>query len=265
MIRNTPDELYLPDATVVALVGAGGKTSLMAAMAAHAVRRGETVIRTTTTKLASDTRIFGPDNPVFWDEHGSSLPKIQARLARDRSLTLIRDRESSTGKLLGFAPESIELLASSGLADRVFVEADGARGKAIKAPADHEPVIPHSTDLIIGIVGADALGVSMDNEHIFRPERLAALCDALPIEAVDADVLARLVAHPQGLFKNTPASPCRRLLFVNKMDTAGEAAWDLLRHARQLVKAAQPDGPTSATLWIAGSVHEGWVRSVDGN
>ncbi|WP_045219774.1 selenium cofactor biosynthesis protein YqeC [Desulfonatronum thioautotrophicum] len=264
MILNTPDELYLPDATVVALVGAGGKTSLMTAMAAHALRRGETVIRTTTTKLAATTT-----EPVFWDGRNLSLPRLQAHLRhgnlQNRSMTLVRDRDTATGKLLGLAPEAVDLLAGSGLADRIFVEADGARGKVIKAPANHEPVIPHSTNLVIGIVGADALGVPMVNEHVFRPERLAALCDALPIAAVDACVLARLVGHPQGLFKNAPASPCRRLVFVNKMEKAGEAAWDLLRHARKLVKAAQPNGQRCATPWFAGSVHEGWVRSVDGN
>ena len=257
MIPNVPAEFYLPDATVVALVGAGGKTSLMVAMAAHAVAAGETVVLTTTTKLAANMA-----DPVFWDGRKSSLSRLQSRIFRSRSLTLARDRDPSTGKLLGLAPEAVDLLAASGLADRIFVEADGARGKSIKAPADHEPVIPRSTDLVIGIVGADALGVSLDNEHVFRPERLAVLCDMPPTDPVDARVLAHLVAHPLGLFKNVQLR-CRRIFFANKMDRVGEAAWDMLRHARRLVKAAHPDGPISATEWFAGSVTEGWLRFLD--
>lgn len=260
MTPATPAELYLPDAKVVALVGGGGKTSLMAAMAAHALAAGETVIRTTTTKLAADTAA-----PFFWDGRKSSLPFTQSHLFRSRSMTLALDRDPINGKLLGLAPEAVDLLAASSLADRIFVEADGARGKSIKAPADHEPVIPHSTDLVIGIVGADALGVSLDNEHVFRPERLAALSDVRPSGAVDVHILARLVAHPQGLFKNVPPSPCRRILFVNKMDRIGEAGWEMLRHARRLSKAACPDEPTSATLWLAGSIKDEWLRPVDGD
>jgi probable selenium-dependent hydroxylase accessory protein YqeC len=230
----------------------------MVAMAAHAVAAGETVVLTTTTKLAANMA-----GPVFWDGRKSSLPRLQSRIFRSRSLTLARDRDPSTGKLLGLAPEAVDILAASSLANRIFVEADGARGKSIKAPADHEPVIPRSTDMVIGVVGAEALGAPMDEMDVFRPERLATLCDALPFGAVDAYVLARLAAHPQGLFKNAPASPCRRLLFVNKIDRAGKAAWDMLRHARRLFKAAHPDGPISATEWFAGSVTEGWLRFLD--
>ncbi|WP_051822307.1 selenium cofactor biosynthesis protein YqeC [Desulfonatronum thiodismutans] len=258
MIPTAPDELYLPDATVVALVGAGGKTSLMQSMAAHAVASGQTVIRTTTTKLAGDT-----DNPFFWDGRKTSLPLIQTRLSRNRSLTLVRDRDPTTGKLIGLAPEAVDLLAASSLADRIFVEADGARGKSIKAPAGHEPVIPRSTNKVIGVVGAEALGAPMDETHAFRPERLAAISDAHPAGSVDAHALARLVTHPQGLFKSTPPSPCRRILFVNKMDRVGEAAWNMLAQARRLVGAAHQDGSGFAMQWFAGSVNEGWLRPVD--
>ncbi|PTN38015.1 selenium cofactor biosynthesis protein YqeC [Desulfonatronum sp. SC1] len=258
MILNAPDELYLPDATVVALVGAGGKTSLMQSMAAHAVASGQTVIRTTTTKLAGDT-----DNPFFWDGRKTSLPLIQTRLSHDRSLTLVRDRDSTTGKLLGLAPEAVDLLAASSLADRIFVEADGARGKSIKAPADHEPVIPRSTNMVIGIIGANALDASLDETLVFRPELLAAICRARSAEPVDARILACLAAHPQGLFKSVPPPPCRRILFVNKMDMAGEAAWEMLAQARRLVRAEHPDESGFAMQWFAGSVNEGWLRSVD--
>ena len=260
MIINTPAELYLPDARIVALVGAGGKTSLMIAMAAHAVAAGETVVLTTTTKLAANTAY-----PVFWDGQESSLPCLQSRLFRSRSLILARDRAPTTGKLLGLTPEAVDLLAASGLTDRVFVEADGARGKSLKAPADHEPVIPRSTDLVIGIMGAEAFGAPMNETHVFRPERLSALSDVRPSGALDAYILARLVAHPQGLFKNAPPSPCRRVLYVNKMDRVGESGWEMLRHARRLSEAAHPDGPTSATLWFAGSIKEVWLLPVDGD
>ncbi|SMP68626.1 probable selenium-dependent hydroxylase accessory protein YqeC [Desulfonatronum zhilinae] len=259
MIPNVPAEFYLPDATVVALVGAGGKTSLMVAMAAHAVAAGETVVLTTTTKLAANMA-----GPVFWDGRKSSLSRLQSRIFRSRSLTLARDRAPSTGKLLGLAPEAVDLLAASGLADRIFVEADGARGKSIKAPADHEPVIPHFTDLVIGIVGADALAASLDDAHVFRPERLAEICRGKLGQHIDEHILACLTAHPKGLFKNAPPQ-CHRIIFANKMELVGEIGLEMLAQARGIVVTSHPDESSPMAQWYAGSVNEGWLRSVDGD
>lgn len=264
MIPAAPAELYLPDAKIVALVGGGGKTTLMAAMADHAVAAGEIVIRTTTTKLAADTTIFDTEDPVFWDGRKASLPSIQTRLSRKRSLTLVRGQDITSGKLLGFAPETVDLLAVSNLADRIFVEADGARGKSIKAPAEFEPVIPRLTDLVIGILGADALGMPMDEKHVFRPERLAEISKGKPGQILDERIFACLAAHPEGLYKNAPP-PCRRILYVNKMDRVGQAGWDMLRQAQRLSTATPPEGPTSTTQWFAGSVREGWLRCVGGD
>lgn len=259
MIPSAPAELYLPDATLVALVGAGGKTSLMAAMAAHAVAAGETVILTTTTKLAANMA-----GPVFWDGQESSLPRLQSRLFRSRSLILARDRDPTTGKLLGLAPEAVDLLAASGLADRIFVEADGARGKSLKAPADHEPVIPRSTDLVIGIVGADALGASLDEAHVFRHEGLAEICRGKLGQHIDEHILACLTAHPEGLFKNAPPQ-CHRIIFANKIDIIGEIGLTMLAQARGIVGTTHSDYSSPMAQWYAGSVNEGWLRSVDGD
>ena len=40
----------------------------------------------------------------------------------------------------------------------LLVEADGAKRKPLKVPAEHEPVIPEDTDMVIGIAGASAIG-----------------------------------------------------------------------------------------------------------
>jgi len=43
-------------------------------------------------------------------------------------------------------------------AQAVVIEADGARGLPCKAPAGHEPVILPQTDVVIAVMGLDALG-----------------------------------------------------------------------------------------------------------
>ncbi|GAB6059067.1 selenium cofactor biosynthesis protein YqeC [Desulfonatronum parangueonense] len=266
MIPASPAELYLPDARRVALVGAGGKTSLMAAMAAHAVAAGQSVISTTTTKILSpalDPNGILPTDVVFWDGTGTSLPDIRELLFRKKHLTLVRDRDPATGKLLGLAPETVDLLAASGLADRIFVEADGARGRSLKAPADHEPVIPAKSDLVIGIIGADAIGAPVDEEHVFRSERLAILCESEQARPVDAHILACLATHPLGLFKNAPSKrgTSHRILFVNKMDLADAHIWEVLRQAKAETES-RPGQMPPEHHWLAGSIKRKWILPI---
>ncbi|SDB09452.1 probable selenium-dependent hydroxylase accessory protein YqeC [Desulfonatronum thiosulfatophilum] len=267
MIPAAPAELYLPDSRLVALIGAGGKTSLMAAMAAHAVAAGESVISTTTTKIhppAPDPRGVLPGDIVFWDGTGTTLPDILELLSRKKHLTLVRDQDPGTGKLLGLAPEAVDLLAASGMADRIFVEADGARGRALKAPAEHEPVIPAKSDLVIGIIGADAIGAPVDEEHVFRSERLAVLCGSRQAQMVNARILACLAVHRLGLFKNAPSQliQTRRIIFVNKMDLVNAKARQILLQARKQAKSQSKDVIPSQ-LWLAGSIKEKWILPVD--
>lgn len=57
----------------------------------------------------------------------------------------------------GIHPSWIPALAQSW--DFVLVEADGSRRLPVKAPAVYEPVIPPGTDLVVGVIGLDALAV----------------------------------------------------------------------------------------------------------
>ena len=102
--------------------------------------------------------------------------------------------------------------------DKYFlVEADGAAGRSVKAPASHEPVIPLSTTDLIGVIGIDALGLPLQEENVFRSEIFSRLTGLNLGEKVDIEALAFLICHPQGLFKEAPPG-CRRHLFINKAE-----------------------------------------------
>ncbi|MFA9421857.1 MAG: hypothetical protein ACERLB_17060, partial [Gammaproteobacteria bacterium] len=53
--------------------------------------------------------------------------------------------------------------------DWVVVEADGSRMLPVKAPAEHEPVVPEETSLFVSVVGIDALDDSIERVA-HRPE-----------------------------------------------------------------------------------------------
>ena len=47
----------------------------------------------------------------------------------------------------------------------VLVEADAPRGRSLKVPAPHEPVIPASTTLVVVVCALDALGQPLDEDR----------------------------------------------------------------------------------------------------
>ena len=53
--------------------------------------------------------------------------------------------------------------------DILLVEADDAAGKSFKAPYAHEPLVPLETSLVISVASLRALGLPLDNEHIYNP------------------------------------------------------------------------------------------------
>src|SRR5262249_54985655 len=92
--------------------------------------------------------------------------------------------------------------------------------RPFKAPAEHEPVIPTCTTLVVPVVGIDAVGLLLIEKYIHRPERVAALW---PGDRVTPEMVARVLVHPNGLRKNVPRG-ARTMALVNKVETAEQMA-----------------------------------------
>ena len=133
-----------------------------------------------------------------------------------------------------------------------LVEADGAARKPLKAPAAHEPVLPEPLDCCVAVVGLDSVGQPLDDGHVHRSALVCAAAGQEPGSPVTPATLARLVEHPEGLFRNCPAG-CRRLVFANKGD--GPGALDAASEAAALSRSV---------AWFAGKRGSGLVRPADG-
>ena len=207
--------LGLAGRELVSLVGAGGKTSLMFQLAQELSLAGQRVITTTTT------HIWQPDEEEVLIEAGPErlLQRLGSGLVPGERICLAADQKEEDGrlKLVGLSPEAVGRLWDEGAAEYILVEADGARGLPLKAPRDHEPVIPDQATVVVGLVGLSALGRPLDEEHVFAARRLAGLTGARPGQRVDPQVAAQLIGHPAGLFKGTP-SQASRVLFLNQSD-----------------------------------------------
>jgi molybdenum cofactor cytidylyltransferase len=106
--------------------------------------------------------------------------------------------------------------------------------RAFKAPAAHEPVIPAETTLVVAVVGADIFGKPLDDDHVHRRGLVSALSGAALGTPITAEIVARVLAHPEGGRKGLPAG-ARLSVLINKVDSptdrvpARETAERLLR------------------------------------
>ncbi|UCG55395.1 MAG: putative selenium-dependent hydroxylase accessory protein YqeC [Dehalococcoidia bacterium] len=205
---------------VISLVGAGGKTTLMSAIADELFNKNARIISTTTTKIyewqaCGYTLIIEKDR----DKILSDLPRI---LAEHRHISLASKKLPAERKLKGISPETIVSIAESKQADYIIIEADGAAMKLIKAPNPTEPVIPQNTTLVLAVVGIDALGATLNRENVFRPEIVSRLTDLPMGGVVTVDTIATLVTHREGITKGSPPD-ARIIPVINKMDLITEA------------------------------------------
>jgi probable selenium-dependent hydroxylase accessory protein YqeC len=230
------DAFQLNTAEVISLVGGGGKTTLMFALAAELVSNGKSVVTTTTTKILEPDKAQSPMLLLDTDEV-ELMRAFTSNIGKLKHVTLGSDK-LATGRLKGISPQMVEKLARSKKVDSIIIEADGAAGKPLKAPNATEPVIPANTTLVIPVVGADAIGGRLSPENVFRPEIVSQLLNIPAEEIVSAKFIAALLTHPEGIIKGTPKE-ARVVLFINKTDLDGgaEKANGL---AEEILKARHP-------------------------
>jgi probable selenium-dependent hydroxylase accessory protein YqeC len=213
------DGLRLLNGGVVAIVGAGGKTSLMFRLARELSAGGDSVLTTTTTKIRMPGRDQSKEVVI-----SPRADEIISRAGRFPTggchVTAAAESLTSQNKLKGYDPEFIDDLRERRCFKWILVEADGAAGRSLKAPAPHEPVIPASAEWVIGLVGSDAAGKTLDEHTVFRSEIFAKLTGLAVGRMVSAAAIAASLIHPEGIFKGSPGA-AGRYLFLNKAEGAG--------------------------------------------
>lgn len=208
------EALGIAGGDVVALVGGGGKTTTMFRMAREIVDDGGCALTTTTTRIFAAQIAQAPAHIIATD---ATRDTIVDALARHRHVLVIGNMDDGDGRAAGVSPELFAQLRAWCPGACVLNEADGSRMRPFKAPADHEPVIPAETTLVVPVVGADILGGPLDGEHVHRPELVSKL-GGVPLGAtITPAIVARVLAHREGGLKNVPER-ARIVVLINKVD-----------------------------------------------
>ncbi len=210
-------QLDLGERELVAIVGAGGKSTVLFTLGRELAADSRKVILTTTTKMAQDQ----VTEPACWSVDPGDA---------DRALTpgepLFVATGKVPGKVTGPTAEEVDRLYAETAADFVIVEADGARSMSIKAPADHEPVIPIRSTLVVIVVGIDAIGRPL-REVAHRPERIEAITGQSADAVVTVADVAAILLHPEGGLRGIPDTARVAIAIAKVTPVTRRAAADL--------------------------------------
>jgi probable selenium-dependent hydroxylase accessory protein YqeC len=221
------DAFGIADCEVISLVGGGGKTTLMFALARELAVAGRPVVTTTTTRIAAGEPATYGSPCLLVEKDGEQLPGLIAeKLKIHHQVTVVAENLSGQGKLRGLSADAVDRLAAAE-PGCIIVEADGAAGRPVKAPKSGEPVFPQCTTLVIPVVGIDALGAVLDGEKVFRPEIVARLTGLAPGKTLTVEAIALLVTHAQGLTKGCPAG-AKIIPFINKVESDDDRRWGII-------------------------------------
>lgn len=208
------DTLPLKPGARLAFVGAGGKS---AALFTLARQHGGPLWLAASTHLAVEQARQAGRHIVL--APGAPLPGLDPF----DGITLFTGPAGEDGRTAGLGAEQLaELHARAGDLP-LLIEADGARRRPLKAPAAHEPPIPVFVDTVVVVAGWSGVGRPLAEETVHRPGVFAALSALALGEAVTPQVLASVLAHPQGGRKNVPEG-ARLAALLNQCDDPAQAA-----------------------------------------
>lgn len=188
---------------VVSFVGGGGKTTNIRNLCIALKSRGKKVLSTTSTA------IIYPTDGIYDKIFVGSIPKDYEPL--DGTITVYGDFVKGE-KLRTRDTILLDEIIGRNLFDYVFIEADGAQERPIKAPDIHEPVISKHTSITVGVIGMDSIGKRID-EIACRPNIFAQLIDKKIGDTIEYGDIIKLASHKEGIFKGSRG---KKVILLNK-------------------------------------------------
>ena len=166
----------------IGFVGAGGKSSLLYALAQFYAPFYRTLVMTST-------QIHCPE----WGQYATTEAKVKALWEQGRYAVIGAYLENEKIGPLAIQDRTV----FSQQAEIILVEADGAKGKWCKVPSTKEPVIWESMDIIVAVIGMQAIGSKL-KERCFRLPELTSFLKVTASHRLTVEEVARIITHPSG-------------------------------------------------------------------
>ena len=208
---------------ITAIIGSGGKSTLLKTLGLELMRAGGRVLLCTTTHMfpiagvpwnGSSRRL----DAAPWKPGAAHVPgctcEACAGLVRG-SICQAGVLDPETGKLSAPAEPLNELAQRF---DYVLAEADGSKRLPLKAHAAWEPVIPAATANVVWVVGASGLGKPI-NEAVHHPELFCERCGCEPTDAATPERVAMALGAELRMLNLSNAR-----IMLNQVDTLSDPA-----------------------------------------
>jgi probable selenium-dependent hydroxylase accessory protein YqeC len=241
-------ELFSPqhsfqDGACVALLGGGGKSTLQLQLGRMFAEHWKKVLLTSRTRAAAsryEQVVYLEDRP------GNGI----ANLYQDHIPLCVMNRFLNERKLEGVSEEQLQEMVLT--ADVCVCENDGARNLPIKAHNTMDPIVSDAATHVVILVGADALGATLESGFIHRPELFGDRWNLNPSSPLTAQLIADVVTSEEGYMQKVRNGQLVAYL-VNKADRFPDRARELADAI-----AERSVGHTSF-----GSIREGWIEQVN--
>lgn len=184
---------------IFAAVGAGGKTSLLLSLCAELQANKHRFLLTATAKMYLHQ--VAEYEPVLENDYDEGTKRVKGCLeAKNYAAWFF---EVMGEKVKGLPPQWLDRLFESGLVPYIFVEADGAREKLVKAPGQGEPIIPQLSSLTFGVLNLKAVGQQLSLGNTHRLDKVLQILGKEAGELITPRDLALLAGHAEGIFKDS--------------------------------------------------------------
>ena len=157
-------------------------------------QKGKAVLVSTTTHMR-ETK----EHCFIWREESEAEVQIKnLKKCIETPAVWTVGRKAEDGKIKSLPEEVLEELRKWEML--LLLEADGAKERFVKMPAEHEPVIPKGTDLVIGLTSWMAIGQKVGMAH--RSELVKEFLGKTEEELLTEDDLFLIMTSSRGLKKN---------------------------------------------------------------
>lgn len=218
----------------IALVGAGGKTTLIYRL---------------IDDIRPDKKILVSSTTMFREPHESRYDFIDYSYREDYSFDVMHENgvyivcngRTPDNNLLGLDKEEVVRLARN--FDNSVIECDYSMGRPLKGFRQSESGVPESTDVTVGVLDIEALGLEIKSDNVFHLDKFIEVTGSRIYSMVTLENLKSIVDDPEGLFIGAVG---KRVLFINKVEK--HIDFELMKRLVEIIDKSRLD------MIIAGSL-----------
>ncbi|MBO1265739.1 putative selenium-dependent hydroxylase accessory protein YqeC [Proteiniclasticum sp. SCR006] len=190
----------------VSLVGAGGKTTLINKLTESLRKKKKILVSSTTTFIKPEITMYDFMDYAYHKDY--DLGSINRP-----GIYIIGKGKNLEDLVFGLSTDDIENLADG--FDHTIIECDFSNGRPLKGFRDHEPKIPSTTDITIGVLDIQSLGLVVNAANIHHLDKYLELTGSSIGSLVTIGHLAKIVNDKMALFKNAVG---KKVLYINKVE-----------------------------------------------